>query len=61
MKKDCDNCKHFNKEYFENHLELPCTNKKMKDKFNSYNFWQFYYWAKGMGMFGCKGFDNKSG
>lgn len=61
VKKECDNCAHFNKKYFENHLELPCTNKKMKGKFSSHDFWQFYYWAKDMSFFSCKGFHDLTG
>ena len=58
VKKDCDNCKYFSKKHFEDHLKLPCTNKIMKKDFSSNNFWQFYYWAKEMGSFSCKGFES---
>ena len=60
MKKDCDNCKHFNKRHFEKHTGLPCGSKKMKNKFKGYNFWVFYSWAKNMELFSCKGFDELS-
>lgn len=56
MKKECDNCIHFNKEYFERHSELPCTNKEINDKFRKHDFWRFYYWAKGMAFLAVRGF-----
>lgn len=60
MKKDCDNCKYFNKGFFENHLGLPCTNEVMKKDLVAHNFWVFYFWAKGMDLFSCKGFDEET-
>ena len=60
-KKDCDNCKYFDSEAFESHSKLPCTstNKKLKKGFAINDFWRFYYWAKDMKLFSCKGFKKK--